>query len=136
MTARLGTIWYWLAVGIAVALITVAVVWNGWTFSQHAKAQRQLDSLGVDVSAAAAAPPAADAELELLIEADRRGILGEDFQALLTESQKRGLAQGRRDRLANKAGERKTSLIVGVLLFLGGVIAYGIGRKMRRWASY
>lgn len=136
MTARLGTVWYWLAVGAAVALITAAVLWNGWTFSQHGKAQRQLDSLGVDTAAVVAAPPpsgSAEAiELEILIEADRRGILVEDFQALLTEPQKRALALARRGRVADRADERKTSLIFGVVLILGASFAYWAGRRARR----
>jgi hypothetical protein len=100
MSARLGTVWYWLGIGVAVALVAAAFVWNAWTFNQHRVAQRQLDSLGVALDAAAADVPAPGspeaAELDLLLDADRRGILEEDFQALLTEPQKRALAVARR----------------------------------------
>ena len=83
---------------------------------------------------AAGSPDAA--EIELLLDADRRGILEENFLALLTDPQKRALADARQEKLADKASDRKTSLIFGVVLFLGGLVVYGIGRRMRQWASY
>ena len=140
MSARLGTVWYWLSVGVAVALVLVAMGWNAWTFSQHSSAQRQLDSSGVDLTVASGERPAPGspeaAEIELLLDADRRGILDKNFQALLTDPQKRALDRARRERLADKASDRKTSLIFGVVLVLGGIVAIGVGRRMRRWASY
>ena len=136
MSARPGTVWYWLGVGVAVALIAAAVLWNAWTFNQHRIAQRQLDSLGVDLSASAADNPASDsaeaAELELLLDADRRGILEENFQALLTAPQKRAIAAARRDRLAERAGDRRISVIVGAIFLLIAFIAYGAGWRGRR----
>ncbi len=136
MSARLGTVCYWLGIGVAIALVAAAVLWNAWTFNQHRVAQRQLNSLGVDVSAAATENPAPGspeaAELELLLDADRRGILEENFQALLSEPQKRAIAVARRDRLDQRAGERTTSLVVGAALILGAIVAYGVGRRIRR----
>ena len=98
----------------------------------------QIQSLAVDPAVAAVAgnEPAAGsseaAEIELLLDADRRGILDENFAALLSEPQKRALAVARRSRLADKAADRNTSLIFGVVLILGGVLAYGVGRAARR----
>ena len=140
MSARLVSVWYWLGAGVAVVLVAAALLWNAWTFSQYSSAQRQLDILGVDLTTAAGERPAAGspdaAEIELLLDADRRGILEENFLALLTDPQKRALADARQEKLADKASDRKTSLIFGVVLFLGGLVVYGIGRRMRQWASY
>jgi hypothetical protein len=136
MSSRLGTVWYWLGVAVAVALILAAVLWNAWTFNQHSVAQRQLDSLGVDLATASGDDPVPGspeaAELELLIDADRRGILEESFQALLTEPQKRALAVARHDRVTEQAGDRQISLIFGVMLILGGIVVYFLGRRARR----
>jgi len=132
MSTRLGTVWYWLGVGAAVALIAAAILWNAWTFNQHRIAQRQLDALGVDPTIVAENQPAADTELELLLDADRRGILEGNFIALLTEPQKRALAKARQDRLAETSGARTTSLIFGAILVLLGLVAYGVGRRARR----
>ncbi len=136
MSARLGTVWYWLGVGVAIALVAAAVLWNAWTFNQHRMAQQRLGSLGVALTAANGDDPApgspAAAELDLLLDADRRGILEENFQALLTEPQKRALAVARHDRLAERAGDRTTSLIFGVMLIAGGLLAYVVGRTARR----
>ncbi len=136
MSARFGTVWYWLGIGAAVALVAAAILWNAWTFNQHRIAQRQLDSLGAALDAAAGEAPAPGspeaAELELLLDADRRGILEEEFQALLAEPQIRALAVARRDRLDVRAGERTTSLIVGVILILGAIAAFWAGRRARR----
>ncbi len=138
MTARSGTVGYWLGVGIAVALIAAAMLWNAWTFNQHSRAQRQLDALNVDSAAAAVsdlAPGSPEAaELEMLLDADRRGILEENFLALLTDSQKRALIVARRGRLEDKAGERNSSLVFGGILILVGLGAYGVGRRTRRSA--
>jgi hypothetical protein len=140
MSARLGTVWYWLGVGIAAALVVAAVLWNAWTFNQYRVVQRQIESLGLDAAPAGASgngPTAGSpqiAEIELLLEADRRGILDENFEALLTEPQKRALGRARRGRLADKASNRNTSLIFGVVLILGGILAYGVGRTARRRA--
>ena len=139
MSARLGTVWYWLGVGVAIVLIAAAVLWNAWAFNQHRIAQRQLDSLGVDLSTSeeenpAPGSPEADA-LDLLLDADRRGILEENFQALLSAPQKRAIAVARRDRLDQRAGERSTSLVVGAVLILGAVIAFWLGHRSRRRAA-
>ena len=139
MSARLATVWYWLGVSVAVVLVAAAVLWNAWTFNLQSMAQRQLDSLRVEATAGAAEAPAPGspeaAELDLLLDADRRGILDENFQALLTDPQKRAIAQARRERLADRAGDRQTSLIFGVVLVLGAVAAFGVGRAIRRRAN-
>jgi hypothetical protein len=135
MSLRSGSVFYWLCTGVAALLVAAALLWNGWTFSQHSRAQGQLKALGVEVSEAPAADPAPGspeaAELELLLDADRRGIVEENFLALLAEPQKRALAVARRDRLNDRADERKTSLIFGVILILGGVVIFGVARRYR-----
>jgi len=138
MSLRSGTVFYWFCIGVAALLVLVAVLWNGWTFNQHSRAQGQLNALGVDVSESPVADPAPGspeaAELELLLDADRRGIVEENFLDLLAEPQKRALTVARHDRLNDRAGERKTSLILGVILILGGVVIFGVARKFRRGA--
>ena len=131
MSVCRGIVWYWLGVGVVVTLVLAAVLWNAWTFNQHRNAQRQLDALGVDPAVVAETEPAADSELELLLDADRRGILEGNFIALLTEPQKRALAQARQDRLAVTSGDRKTSLVGGLVMVLVGVFAFLAGRRAR-----
>jgi hypothetical protein len=137
MSLRSGTL-YWLCIGVAALLVAAALLWNGWTFNQHSKAQRELGALGVAVSESPAVAPAPGspeaAELELLLDADRRGILEENFLALTTGAQKRALAVARRDRLNDRADERKTSLIFGVILILAGLVTFGLARRTRRGA--
>ncbi len=58
MSARLGLVWYWLGVGVAVALVVAAVLWNAWTFNQYLVAQRQIQSLAVVPAQAPAEAPA------------------------------------------------------------------------------
>lgn len=138
MSLRSGTVFYWFCTGVAALLVAAALLWNGWTFNQHSRAQGQLNALGVEVPNSPAADPAPGspeaAELELLLDADRRGIVEENFLALLAEPQKRALAVVRRDRLNDKAGERKTSLIFGVILILSGVVVFAVARRYRRGA--
>ena len=138
MYTRSGTVCYWLSIGVAVVLIAAALLWNAWTFNQRGVAQRQLDALGVDPVIVAENRPANDREIDLLLDADRRGILEDNFLALLTDPQKSALAVGRRERLVDKAGDRKTSLIFGVVMILGGLAAYGVpgeALKLRRSAG-
>ena len=138
MPARLGKISRWLGSAVAGALVVAAILWNAWTFSQYSAAKRQLDALQLEAIAAPVEPPALDpaaaAELELLRDADRRGILEENFLALLSDRQKRALAEGRRARIADWARARTTSLIFGALLILGGAGFYFVGRTLRRKA--
>lgn len=138
MSLRSGTLFYWLCIGVAALLVAAALLWNGWTLNQHSKAQRELGALGVAVSESSVVAPAPGspeaAELELLLDADRRGIVEENFLALLAAPQKRALAVARRDRLHDRAGERKTSLIFGVILILSGVVIFGVARRYRRGA--
>lgn len=132
MSVRLGTVWYWLSVGVAVALIAAAILWNAWTFNQHRNAQRQLDAVSVDPTIVAENQPPADSELDLLLEADRRGILEGTFIELLTEPQKHALAKARTLRLAETAADRQTSLISGVVMVLVGIVVFLAGRRARR----
>ena len=134
MSARFGTVWYWLGISVAVALIAAAIGWNAWTFNQHRIAQGQLDALGVDPAVVAENQPATNSELDLLLDADRRGILEGNFIALLTEPQKRSLAKARQDRLADTSADRETSLIFGFVMVLAGVAAFLAGRRARRRA--
>ena len=134
MSARFGTVWYWLGISVAVALIAAAIGWNAWTFNQHRIAQGKLDALGVDPAVVAENQPAINSELDLLLDADRRGILEGNFIALLTEPQKHALAKARQDRLADKSGDRKTSLFFGLVMVLAGIVVFFAGRRARRRA--
>ncbi len=137
MSARLGTLWYWLSVAVAAVLILSAILWNAWTFNQYRMTQRQIDSLGIDANVAVDEPAAGSpeaAEIDLLLDADRRGILEENFEALLTDPQKRAINRDRRSRLTAKADARRSSLIFGGILILGGIAVYGVGRATRRKA--
>ena len=125
MSLRSGTVFYWFCIGVAALLVLVAVLWNGWTFNQYSRAQGQLNALGVDVSESPAAEP----------RCPRHGsYVEENFLGLLAEPQKRALAVARRDRLNDRVGERKTSLIFGVILLLGGAVIFGVARRYRRGA--
>lgn len=129
MPRRPGTVAYWTGAGIGVMLVATALLWNAWTFNQHSVAQRQLDALGVDPIVVAEHEPASDGEIDLLLEADRRGILEDSFIALLTEPQTRALAKARQVRLAETSGGRTTSLIFGFVMALAGIAAFLAGRR-------
>lgn len=138
MALRLGALWYWLGIAAAILLVAVAVVWNVWTIQQFAVAQRQLDVVDASVAAPPTTAPApgspAASELELLLDADRRGILEDNFVALLTEPQKRALAEVRRQRLDARAGSRTVSLVAGVGLLIAAAGIFRLVRRGRRRA--
>jgi hypothetical protein len=129
MPTRPGTVAYWSGASIGVMLVAAALLWNAWTINQHGVAQRQLDALGVDPTVVAENEASSDGEIDLLLEADRRGILEDTFIALLTEPQKRALAKARQVRLAETSGGRTTSMIFGFVMALAGIAAFLAGRR-------
>lgn len=134
MSFHLRTVSYWFGLAAAVILVTIAVLWNAWTFNQYGNVQQQIASISVGPLDTGDVPSAGSpeaAEIELLLEADRRGILDENFEALLSGPQKRALAVSRQNRLAGVADRRKTSLIFGAFLILAAAVAYGAGRAIR-----
>ena len=123
----------WVKIGFAVVLVAIAVAWNVWTFAQHGKAQRDLAILGVEPATGEVfAPGSPEAgEMELLLDADRRGILEENFTPLLSEPQKRALAVERSYRLELRSAERNLSLAAGLVFILLALTIWFFSRSRR-----
>ena len=133
MAARLGNVLYWFGLMVAVIAISGAVIWNGWTFYERREAQKDRD-LTIKIEKRGS--------FDLWLEAESRGILPPEQQAILDEARQRKLigpwnryqteaiSNAWERRLRSVEQEQNGSLIMGGFLAVGGVVAFGFG-----WAA-
>lgn len=144
MTARLGNVLYWLGTIIAVLAIGGAVVWNGWTFYEV----RYGDSRIFATELAGLEPWERVQLWDRVVEARKSGYTDAEIADSLSKKENFDVKGARdsgysdveiideltgaefRRKIAANEERQEIALFVGVVLVLGGIVAFGIG-----WAA-